>query len=217
MNASRWMNGELVAARLRVASVAIMLGLLVPICGEGYWRDEYRYAAAPGVSRLIEAIMELDIAEARHLLSRRSMDLDALDAWGTTPLSHAIAADARLGGSDFVRLLIDQGVDVNQPDRWGHTPLMWSVSSGSASVSELLLREGANVHARRLDGSTVLHIAAQCEAPVAVTRILLDAGVDPTVRDGEGKTPADYAREANLAQLAQLLDGPVSAPALVVR
>ena len=85
---------------------------------------------------------------------------------------------------------------------------MSSMSIGDEALTGLLLREGADVHARRPDGSTVLHVAAQWRTPAAVVRMVLAAGADPIARDREGKTPADYSREGDPTELAQLLDAP---------
>lgn len=215
MNATRRMRWELVGARLRTACAASLLaliaGLLIfPIYDEAYWKDDCPYAADPRVSRLIAAIMELDLARACRLLDRGAMDLNGLDAWGMTPLAHAVAAHGQPVGGRFVRLLIDHGADVNRADKYGHTPLMCAMSVGDEGLIELLLRAGGDVHASRPDGTTVLHVAAHSEVSPAVARILLAAGADPAARDNEGKSPCDYAREAGLTELAQLLDAPLS-------
>ena len=217
MNALLRMRGEVAGARLRVAFAVGLLALLgavlsLPVRDGLVWRTDRRRAADADVDRLIAAIMTVDIADARHLLGRRALDLNGVGEQGMTPLAHAIAVHDHPGGEPFATLLIEHGADVNQPDRYGHTPLMWCVSCGSAGLTERLLREGANVHACRPDGSTALHVAAQCEASAAVARMLLTAGADPTARDREGKLPADYAREVGLTELAQLLDAPEPTP-----
>jgi ankyrin repeat protein len=191
--------------------LALIAGLLVfPIYDEAYWKHDCHYAADPRVSRLIESIMELDLARARRLLDRGAMDLNGLDAWGTTPLAHAIAAHGQPEGDRLVRLLIDHGADVNRADKYGHTPLMCAMSVGDEDLIELLLRAGGDVHASRPDGTTVLHVAAHTEVSPAIARILLAAGADPAARDSEGKSPGDYAREAGVTELAQLLDAPLT-------
>jgi len=222
MNALGLMRGEVVKARVRAACAAALLGLLAvtlafPICNEAYPRDEHRFAADPNVHHLIEAIMEADVAQVRCLLSNPALDLNALESRGMTPLAHAIIADDRTGGDSLVTMLIEHGADVNRPDEYGHTPLMWSVGLGSERLTELLLRDGADPRQCRPDGTTVLHVAAHSEASATVARMLLTAGADPLARDREGKTPAEYAHEAGLTELAQRLDAPVRARTLVIR
>jgi len=42
-----------------------------------------------------------------------------------------------------------------------------------------------------------------------IIHLLLDAGADRTMQNGEGKTAADIAREKDHAQIADLLSRPV--------
>ena len=215
MNAmTRW-GGQITSARVRVACATALTGLLAavllfPMCNDAYWRADRRLATDRDVSRLIQAVMETDVPEVRRLLDGGTPDVNALDQWGTTALSHAIAVHQHPGAEPLVSLLIEHGADVNRPDVYGHTPLMWCVSMGDASLTEQLLREGADVHARRPDGTSILHVAVHSEVQQDIVRMLLAAGADPAARDGEGKAPADYAREAGFTQLAQLLSAPVS-------
>ena len=222
MNALGLIRGEVVKARVRAVSAAALLGLLAaalafPIGNEAWRHDEHRFAADPNVHRLVEAIMEADVAEVRRLLSDRALDLDALDGRGMTPLAHAIVADDRSGGDSLVTLLIEHGADVNRPDAYGHTPLMWSVGPGSERLTALLLRAGADPRRCRPDGTTVLHVAAHSEASATVAGMLLTAGADPSARDREGKTPAAYAHEAGLTELGQRLAAPARQRTLVIR
>ena len=224
MNGLKAMRWELAGARVRVAFSVALIGvltgvLLVPLCSVSYWRGEYRFAADADVNRLIKAITELNVAEARRLLATRAMDLNAFSSWGMTPLTHAIAVYEHPGGAPFVMLLIEHGADVNRPDERGHTPLMWSLGLGDARVAELLLRAGADARARRPDGTTALHVCVHSDVPADVIRMVLAGGADSGARDAEAKTAADYAREGGLTDLAQLLDAPARppAPALVIR
>ena len=51
--------------------------------------------------------------------------------------------------------------------------------------------QGADANARN-DRGTPLHAAAY-ERHAAIVMLLLERGADPTSRDGDGRTPADYA------------------------
>ena len=215
MNVLKRWDGQITSARVRVACATTLTGLLAaillfPLCNDAYWRDNRHLAADADVSRLIQAIMEADVPEVRRLLGRRTLDLAARDQWGMTALSHAIAVHGHPGAESLVSLLIEHGAQVSSPDSYGHTPLMWCASVRDVSLTERLLREGADVNARRPDGTSVLHVAVQSDADPDTVRLLLAAGADPAVRDGEGKTPADYAREAGFTELARLLDAPVA-------
>ena len=63
----------------------------------------------------------------------------------------------------------------------GWTPLHDAAYSDSVETLSLLISSGANVNAKANSGATPLCFAAQEDAPNA-TRILLEAGADPTLR-----------------------------------
>ena len=59
--------------------------------------------------------------------------------------------------------------------------------------------------ANLMDGQTgPLHQAAR-QGHAQVARLLLEAGADPALRDGDGKTPEDLANERGHAEVAELL------------
>jgi tankyrase len=77
---------------------------------------------------------------------------------------------------------------------------------------QTLIEHGADVNrACRRSGSTPLHRAVtQTGAPgtagrgpeaLKIVRLLIAAGADPSIVNKSGKTPADYARDAEIASL----------------
>jgi FOG: Ankyrin repeat len=104
----------------------------------------------------------------------------------------------RHGSVDRVRRFLDdvppdqRQALVNQPDWYGKTPLHHAVSCGRDDVAQLLIKAGANVHAKEKDGSTLLHLAASYEdADLAET--LIDAGIDVNKQNFGGITPLHIA------------------------
>jgi ankyrin repeat protein len=78
-------------------------------------------------------------------LLKAGADPNAALPGGETPLMSA----ARTGVAEAVTPLLDRGADVNVAERSrGQTALMWAVAQQHASVVRLLLKHGANVHAR---------------------------------------------------------------------
>src|SRR5262249_26872603 len=61
-----------------------------------------------------------------------------------------------------VHALLDTGAAPNARDQHGRTPLMLAVMRGLPEVVTILLKRGADVHARETDGNhwTALHVAA---------------------------------------------------------
>jgi ankyrin repeat protein len=68
-----------------------------------------------------------------------------------------------------------------------------------------LLDEGAKVDAKKVDGVTPLHLAAQC-GNIAIATMLLDKGAAINRVDGMGWTPLDRAREWQQTAMGAFLD-----------
>jgi ankyrin repeat protein len=125
----------------------------------------------------------------------------------------ALFTAASVGHADLVELCLRSGADVREvyaPD--GRTAL--SLARVPA-VAEALLRAGAHVNARRLDGATALLALTQHgggssyrsgyprrvpppQDVVGTARVLLDAGADLAVADAKGVTALHAALEGPL-------------------
>ena len=160
-------------------------------------------------------------------------DIEARDALGRTPLSHAAE-----GGCDAVaKFLLQHGAKTNThstthtqpPDnekeksKWGRSPLPWhavleqpspgdfaplhyAASLGNATTAALLLSHGAVVDARDATGRTTLMLAAG-EGARGVVQLLLDHGANPAAADNKGRTPLHHAAKGGWRGIAQLLLG----------
>ncbi|HVI42788.1 MAG TPA: ankyrin repeat domain-containing protein [Anaerovoracaceae bacterium] len=83
--------------------------------------------------------------------------------------------------------ILKLGADVNLSDRWKVSPLHYASSLRSV---ELLISHGADVNAQDNSGWTALHFAAS-RNDTEVARLLLEAGVDTTLKTTEGETAAE--------------------------
>ncbi|KAK3576282.1 hypothetical protein CHS0354_036017 [Potamilus streckersoni] len=87
---------------------------------------------------------------------------------------------------------VENGFEVNFMDDVGQTLLNWASAFGTQEMVEFLCERGADVN-RGLRSSS-LHYAA-CFGRPQIVKTLLRYGANPDLRDEDGKTPLDKARE----------------------
>lgn len=97
---------------------------------------------------------------------------------------------------------------MNFVDEVGQTLLNWASAFGTQEMVEYLCSKGADVN-KGLRSSS-LHYAA-CFGRPSIAKILLKNGANPELRDEEGKTPLDKARERmdeGHREVAAILESP---------
>lgn len=92
----------------------------------------------------------------------------------------------------FIEVLEANQIDINFMDDVGQTLLNWSSAFGTCEMVEYLASKGADVN-KGLRSSS-LHYAS-CFGRANIVKILLNYGANPDLRDEEGKTALDKARE----------------------
>lgn len=108
---------------------------------------------------------------------------------------------------EMAEVLLNSGVDPNHYDSYGNTPLMAFVAQlpedddyqTGPQILQLLLHQGANIHARNRAGETALHIAVRCGRKLSV-KALLEHHANVHVRDAAGRsllTLADVKMETS--------------------
>ena len=88
--------------------------------------------------------------------------------------------------------MIQAGGEVNRVRR-GWTPLHAASENGHVEVVKRLIHAGGDVNSRRMGGETALYLASR-SGHVEVITALLAAGADKTIKDEDGKTPHDVAK-----------------------
>ena len=168
-------------------------------------------------------------AEAVALLLRCGADPQGVDHEGIAPLHRAVQADA----PHVADLLLAAGAEVDLRERkWKGTPLTWALVFGRPDLARMLAPlsrdvrglagladlerleevlaaepERANHHLDVEERITPLFCLPEDEdAAMAVAEILLRHGADPRLRNPQGKTPADVARQRGLDDAADLIE-----------
>jgi len=156
---------------------------------------------AKGDGGLIIAIREPSPRSLKVLLDSPATRAEVRNANDESPLMMA----AIKGQLDVVRQLIAKDADVNKT---GWTPLHYAVSAGGPdqlAIARLLLDASAYIDAESPNRTTPLMMAARYGSEQAV-KLLFDEGADPTLRNEQGLTAADFARKAEREDLAAQLD-----------
>lgn len=81
---------------------------------------------------------------------------------------------------------------VNQRSNFGDTPLHLVCSWGDFEAADILIQSGADVNSCGEQGKTPLFSAIMGKS-LATIQILLAAHADPTIKDDDGFTPAEFA------------------------
>lgn len=134
------------------------------------------------------AIGDLKITE--HLITHGA-DVNLYDDLTLTPLHHACSN----GFPEIARVLITQGADINAYDDMAWTPLHHACREERLDVVRCLVENGANVNAHledRISETPLGDVATSCS--LALARILIDAGADPTIAGWMKITALDRAK-----------------------
>jgi len=153
---------------------------------------------------VFEAAAAGDVDRVRALLDTDPSLRDAHARDGWTPLHLA----GHFRQTATIELLLARGADVNAVSRNAdaNAPLHAAAAGGAdAMLMGRLIAAGARVNHRQSSAYTALHEAAAI-GNADVVRLLPDSGAQPDVRNTEGQTPADLARETGHAALADGLE-----------
>ncbi len=165
----------------------------------------------------LEAAVTFEYAtpDGIEFLARSGAKIDATDPYGWTLLHRAVAYQA---SPEIIIALLKMGFAVNAPDPNGFLPLHIALGDfdqpeaaeheqldlppdwgyRSAEIIEVLIRAGADVHAKSPSDHTPLHWVAQAViVEIDVLAILLAAGADVHAAGPLGKTALHLASEHN--------------------
>jgi ankyrin repeat protein len=201
---TRWLHWLLAALWSAAASAQ-------PAATQGELVAAARAGDLAKASQLLQQGVSANAATGRVVGEVRE---DVATAGITTPGDTALAAAARSGSAEIVRLLLANGALANCPGVQG-TPLAQAALHGHAAVAELLLAAGADPNARDGAGAAPLYRAALA-GDLRLLQRLLAAGADPNLRSppvggsvdapGSGLPLVEAAKRGRLDMVRALLE-----------
>lgn len=150
-----------------------------------------------GVSGLLVALQEPAPKVAAVLLDHPDIEVEVRTPQDESPLMLA----ALRGYAELCTKLIARDADVNKP---GWAPLHYAATNSHIEIMQLLLDNHAYIDAASPNGSTPLMMAAMYGNASAV-KMLLEAGADPTLKNGIGLTAIDFANRVKKAESVEIL------------
>ena len=124
---------------------------------------------AGGSAPLVNAIRSGDRAAALELIAKKSADVNAAEADGSTPLLWA----AHANDAELVARLLKAGAKANARNLLGSTPLEEAAFNANTDAIKALLDAGADPNAAGADGQTPLMLVART-ANIAAAKLLLE-------------------------------------------
>lgn len=124
----------------------------------------------------------------------------ALDSKADTQRLHdggrsAAHIAAEYGDVDRLMLLAKHGVDINQRNWLEESPLHRAAACGIPGAEDavrFLCEQHIDINAPNIRGETALHKAVQFNQ-IAIVKLLLEAGADPSIQDQKGQMPENLS------------------------
>ncbi|KAL8644848.1 MAG: hypothetical protein Q9226_007565, partial [Calogaya cf. arnoldii] len=149
------------------------------------------YGGRPDLAKLL-----IDYVQPKLTPSRFTAFLNQRNHRGRTALLDSIRGASGNPSPEILQLLLDRGADYTIPNKDGVTPLHAAASHGNVTVLQTLLTHSSEkdpshftsfINTCNKWGKTALHDACEKGQP-RVTKLLVDYGIDFTLKDKEGRT-----------------------------
>ena len=151
-----------------------------------------------GQPALMLAMQKSSNKVAEVLLNWKTTNLSISNPQSETPLMLAAITNQLV----WAQKLIDKGADVNQK---GWTPLHYAATKGHIDIMRLLIENHAYLDAESPNGTTPLMMAAHYGTPMA-TKLLLEEGADPRLKNQLGISALEFARKGNKPESMQYIE-----------
>jgi uncharacterized protein len=163
--------------------------------------------ASPALNRqLIAAAYANDVAEAERLIEAGA-DVNAKDE--TVQSAYLIATSEVGDDPRLLELTLAHGADVTSLDSYDGTGLIRAADRGYATIVARLLETDVDIdHVNRLGWTALLEaiiLGGGDAAHVEIVRLLVEAGADVNLADGQGVTPLGHAEQSGYEEMAEIL------------
>ncbi|GAB1575906.1 ankyrin repeat domain-containing protein [Bordetella petrii] len=144
-------------------------------------------------------------AAAARALIEAGADVNAKDAIQDSPYLYAGAR----GLDEILALTLAHGADLESVNRYGGTALIPAAERGHVATVRTLIEVGVAVdHVNNLGWTALLEAIILGDGGprhARIVQLLVDAGADPGLADGQGVTPLAHARQRGYADIGQIL------------
>lgn len=194
--------------RNRTLSIARKLGGIP--AAQDWIRHKQNTLAAE--DQLFGNIRQGNLTQAEQII-RNENNVNIFDEEGVTPLIWAVSntedINTREQYKQFIYFLLNQGADVNLTGTAAiNTPLGTAMEIADPTIIQMLLKAGANPNSRDWFKSTPLiritHMlrnkAINQQQVITSTRLLLEGGTQPNLKDNSGFTALDIAVHSKAPQ-----------------
>lgn len=144
-------NLEILSIKQCLAFVLSLFLLGMTSCTSAADKTDHEVTTKVPKTTIHEATFLGNTDEVKAHIDAKS-DLNAKDAYGSTPLS----ISATFGKTEIAKLLIAGGAKLNETDASGSTPLHTAAFFGRVEIVKALLAKNVDVSARNNYGSTAL-------------------------------------------------------------
>lgn len=151
---------------------------------------------------IFEAASIGDNKRVNQLLDKSPEFLNSFSSDGFTALGLA----SFFGYLSLLKLLLDKGANPNiaSNNQFKVAPIHSACAISAFDIVELLIKHGADVNAKQMQGVTPLHSAAH-NGQTKLSKLLIDNGAEINAKMENGQTPLFMANEKNFQEIAALI------------